>query len=375
MYGRCERALEDIATWMGVPDECFRLLSYNATADDEDGGPKAKHALTIAAGLRKSEHGAAAASGNAQLEPTELGEATIAEFTNERLSGGLVATAQWLGLAAVPLTSVTMATPTRADFGAHVAPLADSEADARRELGQVSIYVDKLDSMSRADRAADAERTVERAVVKQTVQRLLAAREVRFSPTRPQPAASRLGASSSPQLTDESAEFEALRAAIDDDPIATAAATTLHAFGSSMRVAAASPALRSEAPSGRPADNAPPDVPTRPPADAARHRAGQVAALRRGASHHQGASRIRQDARRRAARPYRRDTHAARHHHVAGAARAGRQRHPRRRMEQGRRRRRWRRWTLLRVLLRPLSARTRAPQVPTVLPPATGRPL
>lgn len=80
-----ERVLEDVATWMGVADDRFALLSHSARpADEEASGSKgAKLHLCVEAALTKGAT-AAAHDGPSDSEPAVLGESVVEEWREGR---------------------------------------------------------------------------------------------------------------------------------------------------------------------------------------------------------------------------------------------------------------------------------------------------
>ena len=61
----CTRVVEDIATWMGVPDECFAVHAWSTSRPDDD--PKGKQSLSVVAHLGKGS-----SSHHSECEPREL---------------------------------------------------------------------------------------------------------------------------------------------------------------------------------------------------------------------------------------------------------------------------------------------------------------
>ena len=170
-----ERALEDVAMWMGVPDERFRLRGHTVTPPDDAEGKGSKQTLVVAAELLAgSEAGAP--------EPSELGELVVTEWKEGRLSTGFITTSSMLDVANVPVPHVCVAVPSREQLAAHMPSLATVEAEARAELDEVLDLVDELAaSVPKEDGAVVGQRR------RTAVRRLLRRREVAFFEARLRP--------------------------------------------------------------------------------------------------------------------------------------------------------------------------------------------
>ena len=219
------KALEDVATWMGVADEAFRLSSYQHRPAEEEGssgkGPS-KQLLSLVAALHKGSRAPT------EKEPVQLGTGVIEEFTAGRLAGGLGATCKLLDVAAVPITMAAVRVPPKEELDGHMPPMADLEGTSRLELKQTLAYMDHLSRARRESKATAVAAGVPSEVVRETAVRLISSAEIGFFPKEIVVDPERKSRTTSPVQPEEA---EALRQAILADPTALAAASTLSAVG------------------------------------------------------------------------------------------------------------------------------------------------
>ena len=258
----CDKALEDMATWMGVSDDRFELREHSVKPADEDnpGGKGGKNFVSIVANLKKGlfdtvsddddeEEGAekyvkqvapmlpsAPEDPSFNPEPVELGEAVVTEWLEGRLAGGMTGTAEVLGISKIEVHSVVLQIPTRQELGAHMPTLEAMVDESGYELQSTITYIDHCD----AAHAAELERAEQLSMGTPSMhadqaRRLLSKKEISFFkevPVSVSPADSALarmhgnvvGAPRSPSSISTEAS-QALREAIHNDPIAMRAVT------------------------------------------------------------------------------------------------------------------------------------------------------
>ena len=166
--------LEDVAQWMGVPDECFHVASWAATRDEESSGGKGRQTLTVLAHLSKGTRHPM------DGEPEDLARAILIEFTSGRLNGGMTSTAAALEVAAIAIGSVKFHVPTKLELHEHSPPIAAFVEATEREYQQTCEYLANLQHVRKADKEALASVPVHPEEVLRTVRRLLSLDEVAF---------------------------------------------------------------------------------------------------------------------------------------------------------------------------------------------------
>ena len=166
--------LEDVAQWMGVPDECFHVASWAATRDEESSGGKGRQTLTVLAHLSKGTRHPM------DGEPEDLARSILIEFNSGRLNGGMTSTAAALEVAAIAIGSVKFRVPTKLELQEHSPPIAAYVEATEREYQQTCEYLTNLQQVRKADKEALASVPVHPEEVLRTVRRLLSLDEVAF---------------------------------------------------------------------------------------------------------------------------------------------------------------------------------------------------